>query len=54
MGTQPRKKQFRFLFFGIELWSRVYINKFRVAGLLSDPLNPYFEHIFETGVDEMV
>lgn len=31
----------------------LYINKLRVAGLLSKPVNPYFEVIFETGVDEM-
>ncbi len=31
----------------------LYINKFRVAGLLTHPLNPYFECLFETGVDEM-
>jgi hypothetical protein len=31
----------------------LYVNKLRVAGLLSDPVNAYFEHIFETGVDEM-
>ncbi len=31
----------------------LYINKLRVAGLLSDPINSYFESIFETGVDEM-
>lgn len=31
----------------------LYINKLRVAGLLEDPINPYFEDIFETGVDEM-
>ncbi|DBA01917.1 TPA: hypothetical protein N0F65_005106 [Lagenidium giganteum] len=30
-----------------------YINKLVVAGLLDAPLNPYFEHIFEVGVDEM-
>ena len=29
------------------------MNKLRVAGLLRAPLNPYFEVIFETGVDEM-
>jgi hypothetical protein len=31
----------------------LYINKLRVAGLLTEPVNEYFEHIFETGVDEM-
>ena len=31
----------------------LYINKLRVAGLLKEPVNPYFEVIFETGVDEM-
>lgn len=31
----------------------LYINKLRVAGLLDTPVNEYFEHIFETGVDEM-
>ncbi|CAD7695054.1 unnamed protein product [Ostreobium quekettii] len=31
----------------------LYINKLRVAGLLKDPVNTYYEHIFETGVDEM-
>jgi len=31
----------------------LYINKLRVAGLLQQPINPYFEIIFETGVDEM-
>ena len=31
----------------------LYINKLRVAGLIKAPLNPYFERIFETGVDEM-
>lgn len=31
----------------------LYINKLRVAGLLQDAINPYFEVIFETGVDEM-
>ncbi|EDQ91201.1 uncharacterized protein MONBRDRAFT_19935 [Monosiga brevicollis MX1] len=32
----------------------VYVNKFRVAGLISAPINEYYEHIFETGVDEML
>ena len=31
----------------------LYINKFRVAGLLQDGLNPLFEQLLETGVDEM-
>lgn len=31
----------------------LYINKLRVAGLLTSPINPYYENIFETGVDEM-
>ncbi len=31
----------------------LYINKLRVAGLIEQPLNPYFERLFETGVDEM-
>ena len=31
----------------------LYVNKLRVAGLLHAPVNPYFEVIFETGVDEM-
>jgi 5-histidylcysteine sulfoxide synthase/putative 4-mercaptohistidine N1-methyltranferase len=31
----------------------LYINKLRVAGLIDAPLNPYFEQLFETGVDEM-
>lgn len=31
----------------------LYVNKLRVAGLLSEPVNELFEHIFETGVDEM-
>lgn len=30
-----------------------YINKLRVAGLITEPLNPYFEKLFEVGVDEM-
>jgi 5-histidylcysteine sulfoxide synthase/putative 4-mercaptohistidine N1-methyltranferase len=30
-----------------------YVNKLRVAGLIDSPLNPYFEQLFETGVDEM-
>ena len=31
----------------------LYINKLRVAGLLEQPVNPEFEKLFETGVDEM-
>lgn len=31
----------------------LYINKLRVAGLTDQSLNPYFEQLFETGVDEM-
>lgn len=31
----------------------LYVNKLRVAGVLTHGLNPYFEEIFETGVDEM-
>ncbi len=31
----------------------LYINKLRVAGLLSEPVDEYFESLFETGVDEM-
>lgn len=30
-----------------------YVNKLRLAGLLDGPVNPYFESIFEVGVDEM-
>ncbi len=33
--------------------SALYINKLRVAGLIDAPINPYFEQLFETGVDEM-
>ena len=32
----------------------LYVNKLRVAGLLSDPVDAYFESIFEVGVDEML
>lgn len=32
----------------------LYINKLRVAGVLNEPVNAYFESIFETGVDEML
>lgn len=31
----------------------LYTNKLRVAGLIEQPLDPYFERLFETGVDEM-
>ena len=31
----------------------LYVNKLRVAGLLTGPVNPAFEHLFEVGVDEM-
>lgn len=31
----------------------LYINKLRLAGLIEHPLNPYYETLFETGVDEM-
>ncbi len=31
----------------------LYVNKLRVAGLIDQPLHPYFEQLFETGVDEM-
>ena len=31
----------------------LYVNKFRIAGLLDAPINEYYEHIFATGVDEM-
>ena len=30
-----------------------YVNKLLVAGLIDRPLNPHFEILFETGVDEM-
>ena len=32
----------------------LYVNKLRLAGLLSEPVNPRFESIFEVGVDEML
>jgi hypothetical protein len=32
----------------------LYINKLRVAGVLDAPVNPYFESIYEVGVDEML
>ncbi len=31
----------------------LYVNKLRVAGLISHAINPEFEALFETGVDEM-
>lgn len=31
----------------------LYVNKLRVAGLLTEPVNAHFEAILETGVDEM-
>jgi 5-histidylcysteine sulfoxide synthase len=31
----------------------LYVNKLRVAGLLAEPVNPDYEQLFETGVDEM-
>lgn len=31
----------------------LYVNKLLVAGLIDKPINPYYEDIFETGVDEM-
>jgi len=31
----------------------LYVNKLRVAGVLKQGIDPYFEEIFETGVDEM-
>ncbi|TDH71792.1 hypothetical protein CCR75_003518 [Bremia lactucae] len=30
-----------------------YVNKFLVAGLIQEPVNPFFEQVFEVGVDEM-
>ncbi|CEG45691.1 Formylglycine-generating sulphatase enzyme domain [Plasmopara halstedii] len=30
-----------------------YVNKFLLSGLIQKPVNPYFEQIFEVGVDEM-
>ena len=32
----------------------LYINKLRLAGVITKPVNPYFESIFEVGVDEML
>ena len=31
----------------------LYTNKLRIAGPIESPINPYFERLFETGVDEM-
>ncbi len=31
----------------------LYLNKMRIAGLFSDPVNLYLEKVLETGVDEM-
>eukprot|EP00667_Euglena_gracilis_P001879 EG_transcript_1879 len=31
----------------------LYVNKFRLAGLLQEPINQIYEQLFETGVDEM-
>lgn len=31
----------------------LYVNKLRLAGLLDSPVDPHFESLFETGVDEM-
>ena len=31
----------------------LYVNKLRVAGLLTTPVDPFYENLFETGVDEM-
>ncbi|MBL4848922.1 MAG: 5-histidylcysteine sulfoxide synthase [Planctomycetes bacterium] len=31
----------------------LYVNKLRVAGLITDPIDPFYETLFETGVDEM-
>jgi len=32
----------------------LYVNKLRLSGVLKHPVNPYFESIFEVGVDEML
>ena len=32
----------------------LYVNKLRVAGVLDKAVDPYFESIFEVGVDEML
>ncbi len=31
----------------------LYVNKLRLAGLLGEPIKPFYEQLFETGVDEM-
>lgn len=31
----------------------LYVNKLRVAGLIEAPIDPFYETLFETGVDEM-
>lgn len=31
----------------------LYVNKLRLANIFEEPVNPFFERIFETGVDEM-
>lgn len=31
----------------------LYVNKLRISGMISHSINPYFEKLFETGVDEM-
>ena len=31
----------------------LYVNKLRISGLYNESVNPYFEHLFEVGVDEM-
>ncbi len=31
----------------------LYVNKLRIAGFLTEPVDAYFEQVFETGVDEM-
>ena len=41
------------LFYAMLYVAALYVNKLRVAGLLDKPINPYYEVIFETGVDEM-
>lgn len=30
-----------------------YVNKLRLCGIIQDPINPYFEQLFDVGVDEM-
>ena len=32
----------------------LYVNKLLVSGVLKEGVNPYFESIYETGVDEML